>query len=322
MYKICVDVMGADHGSGVFVSAIKQFLKDYQDVSLCVIGKKEELSSLEGLVEIVDAREAMGMEDGALEVLRKKETSMMSAIKKAKEEDYDAIVSAGSTGAFLTAATITFKLIEGVSRAALLSPFPTKNRDRVIILDIGASNENSAIHLLDFAKMGKIFTRIYKNKEPNLYLLSNGTEENKGSPLVKEAHKLIKEEIKDFKGNIEAREVLSGKADVVVCDGYSGNIFLKGAEGVAKSFSYMLKEAFSKNIFTKIGYLFSRKGINEIKDTMNYKKYGGAILLGVNKVVVKAHGSSDDEAIYSALKLSYDLSKEKVVEKMKEEINK
>lgn len=322
MIKIAVDAMGSDKGSSIVVEAVKNFLNDYKDVEFTVYGKQEELKDLVGLVKIVDCRDVMGMEDGALQVMRKKETSMIKAIEGAKNDDLDGVVSAGSTGAFLTASTIYLKLIEGLQRAALVSPFPTAGDKSVIILDIGANNENTPEHLLQFAKMGRTFSKVYNDvKEPRVYLLSNGAEEKKGSPEVKEAHQLLKNSnLEGFKGNIEARYVLSGEADVVVTGGFAGNVFLKGTEGVAKLFGTLLKGAFKKNIFTKIGYLFAKSGIKEMQDKMDYKKYGGAMLLGVNKVVVKGHGSSDAGSFYHAIRVTYELIKKDMINKMKEEL--
>ena len=322
MIKIAVDAMGSDNGSKIVVEAVKNFLNDYKDVEFVVYGKKEELVELEGLTKIVDCADVMGMEDGALQVMRKKETSMIKAIEGAKNDNLDGVVSAGSTGAFLTASTIYLKLIEGLQRAALVSPFPTMGEKSVILLDIGANNENTAEHLLEFAKLGKVFSKVYNDVEkPRIYLLSNGAEEKKGSPLIKEAHQLIKNSnLEGFKGNMEARYILSGDADVVVCPGFDGNVVLKNTEGTAKLFSNLLKKAFKKNIFTKIGYLFAKSGIKEMQSKMDYKSYGGAMLLGVNKVVVKGHGSSDARAFYHAIRVTYELIKKDMITKIKEEL--
>jgi glycerol-3-phosphate acyltransferase PlsX len=297
-------------------------LKDYKDVELIVYGKKEELAELDDLVKVVDCRDVMGMEDGALQIMRRKETSMIKAIEGAKNDNLDGVVSAGSTGAFLTASTIYLKLIDGLQRAALVSPFPTAGEKSVIILDIGANNENTPEHLVQFAQMGRVFSKVYNDvKEPRVYLLSNGAEEKKGSPVVKEAHQLLKNSnFEGFKGNMEARYILSGDADVVVCNGFDGNVVLKGTEGTAKLMTTLLKRAFSKNIFTKIGYLFARSGIAEMKAKMDYKSYGGAMLLGVNKVVVKGHGSSDAKSFYHAIRVTYELIKKDMISKIKEEL--
>ena len=322
MIKLAVDAMGMDKGSKVAVDGILDLLEAYKDEELTVFGNKEELALLEGKCNVVDCKEVMGMEDGALAILRKKETSMIKAVDFAKGEDIDGVVSGGSSGAFLTAATVYLKLIEGVERAALVSPFPTKDGGNVIILDIGANSENTPEHLLGFAKMGRTFAKAYNNIEsPRVYLLSNGAEEKKGSDLVKETHQLLKNsEFEGFKGNIEGRDVLYGSADVVVCGGFDGNVLLKTAEGTAKMMSDMMKEGFKKNLLTKIGYVFARGGMKLIKERMNYKKYGGAMLVGVNKVVVKAHGSSDAYSFYNALRVCYELASKDMVNKLKEEM--
>ena len=223
MIKIAVDVMGMDNGSKVAVDAILEFLSKHDDVQVVAFGKEEELSLLKGKCEIVNCSDVMEMEDGALAILRRKDSSMIKAVTYAKDNDLDGVVSGGSTGAFLTASTIYFKVIEGVERAALLVPFPTLIKDKTVaILDLGASSDNTPKHLVDFAKMGSLYVKIYNDiEEPRVYLLSNGAEEKKGSELVKEAHQLIKEaNVEGFKGNIEARDVMSGEADVIVTGGF------------------------------------------------------------------------------------------------------
>ena len=323
MVKIVVDAMGGDNGSAIVVEAINNFLKDYNDVELTVVGKKEELESLEGKVRILDARDIVPMEAGALEVMRLKNSSMMVAIKTMKDEGLDAIVSCGSTGGFLSAATINLKMIPGVKRAALVAPFPTSIKGKyVTILDIGANNENSPEELVQFAMMGKLYAQsIYGIEQPKTYLLSNGVEEGKGAPEVKEAYKLLKESnFEGFSGNIEARYALNGDADVVVADGFTGNIFLKSSEGIAKMMSSMIKKAFKRNLWSKLGYLHVRKGMKEMADTMDYKNTGGAMLLGINGNVVKAHGSSDARAFYHALRVAKLLAEKDVVNAIKKGI--
>ncbi len=321
MIKIAIDAMGSDLGSKEVVKAILDFKKDHNDVEFCVCGKLEELKELEGKAKIIPTNEVMGMEDGALEVMRKKETSMMKAIDEVASKRYDAVVSAGSTGAFLTGATIKLKLIPGVLRAALVSPFPTSNGKNVTILDIGANNENIPEHLVQFAKMGNVYCKVMSGiKKPRIYLLSNGAEDKKGSPVTKEANKLLKETKLNFLGNMEARYVLSGEADVIVAEGYPGNVLLKSIEGTASMMNGLIKDAFKRNLISKIGYLLSAKGFKVMKEKMNYKQYGGAMLLGVNGIVVKAHGSSDAYAFYNAIRVAYTLAKANVLEKIRKEM--
>lgn len=316
--KLAIDAMGSDKGSAIVVEAVLDFLKKYPDVQLVVVGDPVELKPLQGHVELVETHEIMKMEDGALEVMRRKNTSMIKAVELASSRQCDAVVSAGSTGAFLTAATIKMKLIPGVERAALMSPFPTITGSEVIVLDIGANNENTPSHLVDFAKMGDVYARHYlKRQESRVYLLSNGAEEKKGSPVVKEAHQLLKP-YAFFKGNMEARYLFDGEADVIVAPGFEGNIVLKNTEGVAGMFKALIKQAFKRNLAAKIGYLLARKGFDEMGERLNYKKYGGALLLGINGIAVKAHGSSDAFAFFNAMRLAKELVDAQIVARLGE----
>lgn len=317
--KLVVDTMGGDLGSGVIVEGILDFLKQNPNVEIIAVGRKEDLTALEGKCRIIHAPDIVPMEAGALEVMRLRNSSMMVALKLLKDEQLDGIISCGSTGGFLAASTITLKLITGVKRAALVAPFPTYIKGKkVVILDIGANNENSPEELHQFAVMGRLYSQsVFGVKEPQVFLLSNGTEEGKGSPEVKEAQKLLKD-FPGYQGNIEARVALDGRADVIVTDGFTGNVFLKGTEGIAKFMSNLMKKAFKKNFWTKLGYLHVRKGIKEIAETMDYKSTGGAMLLGLNGVVVKAHGSSDAYSFKCALDVAKKLAENKVIDKIKE----
>ena len=322
MKRIALDLMGSDKGPEELIIAVNSFLDKYKDVTFYAVGKKENIECLKDKCELVYADDVLGMEDGALEVMRKKEASMLKAVSLVAEGKADAVVSAGSTGGFISSCSIKLKLVEGIERAALVSPFPKANGDRVILLDIGANNENTFSHLVNFAKMGRVFASLYLDKKDlKIYLLSNGAEEKKGSPVVKEAHQLLKNSnFKGFKGNMEARYVMNGDADVVVCGGYEGNVFLKGSEGAIKLFSSLLKDAFKSSLFSKIGYLFCRNGLKKMKQTVDYKNYGGAILLGVNGVAVKAHGSSDARCFESAIKLAYQMLDLEMMNKLKEDV--
>ena len=321
--KIAVDAMGGDNGSKSVIEAIKEFKKDYPNDELVVFGKKEELEELSSICRIVDAPDVVPMEAGALEVIRLKNSSMCKAINTMKEEGLDAIVSMGSTGGFLSAATLILKTIPGVKRSALVTAFPTKIKGKkVVVLDVGANNENSPEELVQFAYMGKAYNEaVFNVKEPKTYLLSNGAEDHKGSPLVKEAHKLLKEtKFPGFMGNMEARDALNGDADILVADGFSGNVLLKGMEGVAKMFGSMIKSAFKKNLWTKLGYLHVKGGFDNISETMDYKSTGGAMLLGINGVVVKAHGNSDAYSFKNALRVAHLMVEHDVVNKIKESL--
>ena len=300
--RLVIEMMGGDHGVKATIPAVINFHKDYPDVELFAVGKIEVLQELEGVATLIDARDEVAVDATPLEVLRARESSLLKAINAVLDEKADAIVSAG------------------VERAAILAPFPTKIKGKqVAILDIGASNENTAKHLYQFALMGQFYAKAALNVEnPRTYLLSNGTEDSKGIPVVVEANKLIREKnVPNFLGNIEAREVMSGDADVVVADGYTGNILLKSIEGTAKTLSGGIKKAFKRNLFSKIGYIFARKGFNEMTETFDYKNTGGAILIGVNNVVVKAHGNSDPRGFYSALVVAYKMAKADIVNEVR-----
>ena len=321
--KIAVDAMGGDNGSSVVIEAIKEFKKDYPNDEIIVFGKIDELEDLSSICKVVDAPDIVPMEAGALEVIRMKNSSMCKAISTMKEEGYDAIVSMGSTGGFLSAATLILKTIPGVKRSALVTAFPTKIKGKkVVVLDVGANNENNAEELVQFAYMGKAYNEaVFGVKEPKTYLLCNGTEAHKGSPLVKEAHKLLLEDnFPGFMGNMEARDVLNGDADILVADGFSGNVLLKGMEGVAKMMSSMIKSNFKANLWTKLGYLHVRKGFKNMSETMDYKSTGGAMLLGINGVVVKAHGNSDAYSFKNALRVAHMMVEHNVVNKIKESL--
>ncbi len=325
MKKIVIDMLGGDKGLDSSIPAVKEFHSKYPDTELVLSGPAAKLNDFP-YATIIDAKEAVPMECGALEVLRHKESSLMKALAYMKENKTDGIVSAGSTGAFLSAATITLKKLPGILRPALVTAFPRLNEQggHIAMLDVGASNENTAEELVQFALMGSLYSQIvFGVKEPKVRLLSNGSEEGKGSPVGKEAYKLLKGDKNiNFAGNVEGNAILTGDSDVVVSDGYSGNIMLKTTEGTAKGMGKLLKKAFKRNLLSKIGYLFSKKGIDEMKDTMNPKKVGGALLIGINGLAVKAHGNSDSTAFFHALELMEKLAEGDILSKLEKGLKK
>lgn len=313
--KIALDILGSDLGTEELQKGILSFLSHNKDCEVIAVGDESQMSLLKGVCETFHAPDIIPMEAGPLDVMRKKNSSMYAAIQFVKDGKADAVVSAGSTGGFLSAATLILKTAQNVKRAALVSPFPTKIKGKkVVILDIGANNENTPEQLEQFAIMGEEYSKcVFNNESPKLFLLSNGTEEGKGSPLVKETHKLLKNR-KSFCGNIEARDALNGEADIIVTDGYTGNILLKSLEGMAKMMSGFIKNIFKKNLWTMLGYLHVKKGMKEMTKTMDYKSTGGAMLLGINGVVVKAHGNSNAYAFECAINVAKKMVKSKIVE--------
>lgn len=325
MITVAVDMMGSDLGPEELAKGVLMYLDGHEEMKVLAVGDKKRLSSFEGnpRIEIVDTGEhVLPMETGVLSFLRDKKNSMYVAISLVKEGKADAVVTAGSTGGFITGATLLLKNVEGVSRAGFCSPFPTAIKGKsAYILDIGASNVNKAEDLVGFARLGKIYAELIGDvKDPGVYLLSNGTEEGKGLDESKEAYEILKNDPHvHFKGNVEARNALDGTKDVIVTSGYPGNIFLKSSEGMAINMSAMIKKVFKKNLFTKLAYLVCRKGIREMKETMDYKKTGGAILLGVNGVAIKTHGNSDARFFYYSMALAEKMVKNHVVDRIKEE---
>lgn len=320
MRKIVVDMMGSDLGSKITVEAVKKFHERHPDYEIVCVGKIEELNDL-SFAKVVDARDVVPMNAGALEVLRRKESSMVVALNIVAKEKADGVISAGATGGFLSAATLILKKIPGVLRPALITSFPNlgKNAETfVTILDVGASTENTPEEMAQFGYMGKVFSEsFYKIKDPVIKTLANGTEEGKGSSVGKEAYKLLKEDKRlNFQGNIEASQVLAGGADVVVTDGYTGNVLLKTTEGTAKQIGKLLKKGFTKNFKTKLGYLFAKEVVTDFKKIMDPKNVGGAMLIGINGVAVKAHGNSDAESFLSAMEVEYRMIEANITEQI------
>lgn len=326
MVKFVVDMMGGDNGPKPLAEAILSYLKAHNDVKFYCVGKIEEMKMLEGdpNIELIDARDVVSMEDAPMAAIKKKESSMIKAINTFKLETADAILSTGGTGAYLTGATLLLGRLKGIKRPALVSPFPTVNKGKyTTILDIGANSVCTLEEMHQFALMGNVYHKaVFDVETPKVMTLSNGTEDHKGTPLIQDTNKLLKEEKRiQYCGHIEARNVLNGEADVVVCDGFSGNILLKSMEGTFSVVKNLLKKGFKSNILTMIGYLFSKKVVKNITETFNYKAVGGAMLLGINGVVVKAHGNSDFEGFTGALNVARKMVDNKIVEKIRGQIS-
>lgn len=327
MVKIAIDMMGSDDGPKVLSESVIHYLKDNADVSVLLFGNQDELTPLFkdcpylDRISIENTTSVIPMEIKPLDFLRAKSSSMYQAINAVKEGKADAVLTAGSTGGFVTGSTILLRTVEGVYRAGLCSPFPTQKMGvPTVILDIGANNYDTAEEVYQFGIMGRLYSQcVLDVKNPSVYILSNGTEEGKGTDEIVGAYKLMKERnLPGFKGNVEARNSLDGTHDVIVTSGYAGNIFLKAVEGTAKMMNDMIKESFKMNLLTKIGYLFASKGFKRMKKTMDYRRFGGAILLGIDGVCVKAHGNSNEYAFYQAIGVCKKMVEVKIVDKMKD----
>ena len=314
--KIIVDAMGGDLAPEAPVLGAFEAVKT-QGMEIMLVGRGEAILEVMGKhgiqtlpegVEICNAEDVVDMHDDPASVIHKrKNSSMVIGLRMLAEGKGEAFVSAGSTGALLTGATLLVKRVRGIRRAAMGPAIPNKKGGKTVILDCGANAECSAEFLLQFGLVGSIYAKRQMGIEnPRIGLLNIGTEDSKGTALQKEAYAMLKEAAGDgmlnFVGNVEARDVPLGAVDVVVCDGFSGNVLLKSIEGTAMFMGSLMKGIFKKNLLTKVGYLLCRKGVDGIKKLMDYREIGGTQFLGIRKPVIKAHGSSDALAFQSAIK--------------------
>ena len=309
--KIIVDAMSGDNAPEEIVKGAVR-ARNELDVGIILVGKKEVISALLGDtemkgIEIVDARDVISMEDDpSTATRRKKDSSMAVALNLLKEDSGDAVVSAGSTGALLTGATLTVKRIHGIRRAALAPVLPAGEHG-VMLIDCGANVDCTAEYLLQFAYMGSFYaSKLMKCDNPRVGLLNIGTEDTKGGDLQHQAFELLsranEEKRINFVGNVEGTGVFSGEADVIVSDGFSGNILLKTAEGVIKYMMKELKGVFYKSFLNKLAAGVLKNDLQTMKKSLDVNEVGGTALIGICKPVIKAHGSSNANSIFAAVR--------------------
>lgn len=310
--KIVIDAMGGDLAPKAPVLGAFEASQKY-GCDIVLVGDSAQIEPLlegkdKSRITVVHTTEVISNEEKATSAIRaKKDSSMSVALKMVADGEADAVVSAGSTGALLTGATFIVKRIKGIQRGALGTVLPTKGKNGVMLLDCGANAECTPEYLLQFGFLGSFYmSKVEGVSNPRVALLNNGTEEGKGDPLRKEAFELLKKAAEDgrinFVGNMEGRDILSGEADVLVCDGFAGNIALKSVEGTAMFVMREVKQVLYKNIVSKIAALLVKPGLYALKDKMDYNKVGGAPFLGISKPVIKAHGSSNEESYCSAIR--------------------
>lgn len=275
-------------------------------------------------IELVHASETVTMEDHAAKAFRRKrDSSIRVAARLVREGKADGMVSAGNTGAVMTTAKIVLGALEGVDRPALAQVFPTSKRRAAVMLDVGANVDCKPVHLEQFAVMGEIYYRvIFGEDRPRVGLLSIGSEDHKGNELTREALTLLKRLPMNFVGNVEGRDLYNGRVDVIVCDGFIGNVGLKISEGLVEAIASLLKESLSKTLSSKVGYVLSRKAFKEFKKRVDYSEYGGAPLLGVRGVCLIAHGGSNANAIKNAIRVAAEFAAGGVNEKIQQELSK
>ncbi|WP_432665143.1 phosphate acyltransferase PlsX [Wukongibacter baidiensis] len=326
--KIAIDAMGGDNAPSAIISGSILALKEI-DSDIVLIGKEEIIKKeLEKnttdfkRIEIVNADDVITNEDKPVQAIRrKKDSSMVVGFELLKKNDVDAFVSAGSTGALLAGSLLRIGRIKGIDRPALAPIYPTK-KGFSILIDAGANTDCKPRNLLEFGIMGSIYLeKVLDIKSPKVGIVNIGTEEGKGNKLVNDAYEIMRNTDMNFYGNVEARNIPDGIVDVIVCDGFVGNVILKLTEGVAMNLTSMLKDVFTRNTLSKIGALILKGGLKEFKSKLDYTEYGGAPLLGVKRPVIKAHGSSNSKAIKNAIKYGEIFSKKSVIGKIEEEIN-
>lgn len=313
--KIILDAMGGDLAPEAAVLGALEAYREF-GTEITLVGRGEEIlgvmrkHSIQDLpkgMEIANADDVVDMHDDPTSVIHKrKNSSMIVGLKMLADGQADAFVSAGNTGALLTGGTLLAKRVKGIRRAAFGPVMPNKAGGNTLIIDSGANVECTPEFLLQFGVIGSEFMKkSYGVKKPRVGLLNNGTEESKGPDLQKQAFNLLKqagaEGVLNFIGNVEGRDVLQGDVDVVVCDGFSGNILLKSVEGTAMFMGSLMKRMFKRNLQSKLGYLLCRPGVKQIMGMLDYREVGGTPLLGLRKPVIKAHGSSDARAFRSAI---------------------
>lgn len=328
--NICVDAMGGDFAPLQVVKGTLDAALEYKNIKITLVGDenkiKECAKELEMLIpeniSIVHTSVAVTMEDDPMIVMKeKKDSSMAVGLKLLKEEQCDAFISAGSTGALHTASTLIVRKMKGIRRSAIGAILPFN--PPILLLDSGANPEVTADILYQWAHIGSAYMRkVFGVENPRIGLLNNGTEEHKGTTVACEAHALLKKcENLNFVGNIEAKEIPSSPCDVLITDGFTGNITLKFAEGMGKFIGKNLTEIFKSNILTKLSYLlFFKKKIYGFKHKLDASEYGGAPLLGLSKPVIKAHGSSKAKEIKIAIRQAVEYAKSNIIEEVANEL--
>ena len=318
--KIILDAMGGDNAPEAPVLGAVEAAKAY-GIEIVLVGRGEDILAVlkkhgidnlpEGM-EISNADDVVDMHDDPASVIHKrKNSSMVIGLKMLADGQGDAFVSAGSTGALLTGATLLVKRVKGIRRAAMGPAMPNKAGGKTVIVDCGANAECTPEFLLQFGLVGSAYAQSKLGvAEPRVGLLNIGTEDSKGTDLQRQAHGLLKDAsdkgLLNFVGNVEARDVPLGAVDVVVCDGFSGNVLLKSIEGTAMFMGSLMKKMFKKNALSKLGYLLCASGVKDMMKLMDYHEIGGTQLLGIKKPVIKAHGSSDALAFRNAVKQAMD----------------
>jgi glycerol-3-phosphate acyltransferase PlsX len=322
--KIVVDAMGGDHAPGEIVAGALE--ASLAGIEIILVGDRDKIAGAMsgrpcGRVEIVHAAETISMEEHpASAVRRKKDSSIVKSVQLVKEGTAGAFVSAGSTGAVMAASLLGLGRIKGIDRPAIASVFPTE-RGGTVLLDVGANVDSKPKNLLQFGIMGHLYAqKILGLEEPSVGLLNVGEEETKGNELTQGTFSLLREAGLNFRGNVEGRDLFNGSVNVIVCDGFVGNIVLKAGEGLAMSLMRMMKEEISRHWVSRVGAALTLSAMKSVRKRVDYAEYGGAPLLGVNGVVIVCHGSSTALAIKNAVRVAADAAGGELVKAIRENI--
>lgn len=324
---IAFDVMGSDNGLIPAVDAAIKLLYERNDLKIIFVGNEIEINKLlktkkydKKRIEIFNTTEVIEMTDGIMDIRRKKDSSMVKAIELVKDGKADAVVTGGATAPFIAGCVFILKTLEGVNKTAFMPVIPTvKTGTVVLLLDAGANSENSGADLEKFASMANAYAKVILGlPTPKIGLLNVGEEKTKGLDYHREAYELMsKNSSLNFVGNVESRELASGDVDILVSDGLTGNITLKAVEGMAKNLMKEIKAAITKTFFRKLKALGLRKAFKEVAAKFDYKNHAGAILLGLNNIAFKSHGSSDTQSFHATLRMTYEAIKNDVINKIK-----
>jgi glycerol-3-phosphate acyltransferase PlsX len=306
MVRIAIDAMGGDFGPSPIVKGVLEALK-VKSFHPILVGDKEEILPLipnefKDKVSFLHTTDVISMHDHATDALKRKESSIYMAVDLVRNKEADAVVSAGHSGATMSLATLRIGRVAGVLRPAIATLMPTDKGEKTLVLDVGANVDSKPEHLFQFALMGAAYSEdVLGRKKPRVGLLANGEEEGKGNDVTRETYDLLKSGCQGFVGNVEGNNVFDGSVDVVVCDGFVGNILLKTSEGVADTIGKFMKMHIKKSPFAVVGALFMKKVFLKLKKETDYAEYGGAPLLGVNGCAIIGHGKSNAKAVKNAI---------------------
>ncbi|MEH7389158.1 phosphate acyltransferase PlsX [Bacillus sp. JJ1503] len=325
--KIAIDAMGGDHAPKEIVLGAMKAAAEYKDIEITLVGdetKIKEYLTNPDRIEILHTNEViLATDEPVRAVRRKKNASMVLAAQLVSDGKADACISAGNTGALMAAGLFVVGRIEGIERPALSPTLPTIGGEGFLLLDVGANVDAKPEHLLQYAIMGSIYSEKVRGiSNPRVGLLNIGTEEKKGNELTKHTYELLQNANLNFIGNVESRDLLEGAADVVVTDGFTGNMVLKTIEGTALSVFKMLKSALTSSFKSKLAAAVLKPDLVQLKSKMDYSEYGGAGLFGLKAPVIKAHGSSDANALYNAVRQTREMVAHHVSETIKEVVEK